>query len=227
MEFRKKTELTEVHQIIGGELDAENLIATESNSYRLENIITVCGMNYCMMTAYETERDPCRKVYRINDKVIIGATGTFDAEENPLDPLLGKDARKLSLEDVSQIVEEYMVSHRDSISITQDRQYILAGQEFDDSFCIVTFDFSPHRKELRRNVFRPHREKIATAISISKSGDIPPTTFYDIYKANLLQCKNVEDVRKYIENAVCAITITGKATPDPLRVTTKAIRVRA
>ena len=55
---------------------------------------------------------------------------------------------------------------------------------------------------------------------------LPPTTFYTIYKANLLQCKNVADVRKYIETAVCTITIPDNSAPDPMRITTKAIMAR-
>lgn len=199
MEFRKNTELTEVHRIVGGEVEAENIIGTNGNIYHLENIVAVCGIDYCMMTSYRCKKDLCSKVYKINDNVMVGATGTFRIEENPLEPLIGARVKAISLEELTMLIEDYMVDRRTCASIYPDRKYIIAGREYDGQFCIVSIEFIDNHKELHRSVYRPNKEAIAAVLSAPRYFSDDKSEFFELFKKGLRACNDVAELRKYIE----------------------------
>jgi len=223
MELKKKPGLIEVHSIVGGEVDAENIVGLAGNTYKLDNVIAVCGINYCIMTAFQNERSPCKKVYKINDRVLVGATGTFNIEDNPLDPLIGTHSKTISLEGTTKAIEDYLIDKRIDSSVAPDRKYIIAGKEYDGQFCIISVEFANEYKELRRRVFRPSAESIATAISISKYlGECAPE-FFNEYKTKLLECNDVGELRKYIEGIVMHESYTTEHPQTAIGLETKII----
>lgn len=223
MELRKRPELIEVHSIVGGEVDAKNIIGLDGGTYRLDNIITVCGLNYCIMTAFQDDRSLCRKVYKINDKVLIGATGTFNMEENPLDPLIGTHSKSISLEETTKAVENYLIDKRIDVSVAPDRKYIIAGREYDGQFCIVSVEFANEYKELRRRVFRPSAESIATAVSMSKYLGEHASEFFNEFKSKLLKCNDAGELRRYVEGLVLSESDTHGWPQVSLGIETKII----
>ena len=212
----------EVTPIVGGDIEAENIATAKTNTYKLENVIAFAGTNYCVMTACDLSSDICKKVYKINDDLLIGVTGTFDNEDNPLDPFIGHDVRRMLVEEAVMCIEQYLIDMESKHSISNDRQYLVAGRSF-GQYSIVSIEFSHEKRQMCRNVFSPSYGKVTTALSLSGAFDIDVHEFFNAYKETLVKCNDMSEVVKCMEYYAAKATKMSIGISPGDKYTTKII----
>lgn len=109
-------------------------------------IIGVCGTNFCSFIAdgrmvrnskdgVTPVSDNIQKIFKINDRVLFGATGWFEQHEeitSPLDVYPNKSV--ITLRMAYKAVLEYIEQHK--YAMPQTRNYLVGGKDNKGQFCI-------------------------------------------------------------------------------------------
>lgn len=81
--------------------------------------------------------DDCRKIFKVNDRLIYGVSGMFPVDAKLVDPLVGKNCERLSLNAAMKAVEDYLLEQK-AISEIHECSYVLAGEDRGGRPCIVS-----------------------------------------------------------------------------------------
>ena len=183
--------------------------------YYMSMIMAVCGMNYCMMAGDRRrvtpdednivpEDESFQKVFKINDHLLFGATGWFYRAEELLDPLAGVDLSTVSIETAVAFVENYMTDNIKRIINLQNRNYILAGREFDGQYCIVSVRYNPNKCSVDEVVYRPDGVAGNIAYTLALPPSMVPVAkeYSDVFGTAIRACKSNDDLSKLMSNCI-------------------------
>ena len=116
-------------------------------------VIGICGLNFCTFIAdtrmisfeeadkYKIDNDKTHKIFKINERVLLGCSGQFIAGESliaPIDPYVDKGA--LSVRTVLKAVTHYLDNNCQHVPYK--RNYLIGGKDNDGKFCIYEVHFT-------------------------------------------------------------------------------------
>lgn len=111
-------------------------------------IIAVCGTNFCSFVADnrlvrykgyhsgpEFVSDNYQKIFRVNDRVILGVAGCFRVDMEPLDPLkVYPDKSILTMRMTAKAVSDYLSSG--DFDLVSGLKYMVGGKDNKGIFCV-------------------------------------------------------------------------------------------
>lgn len=145
----------------------------------MSTIIGVCGINFCTLAADTRKvkpQDNCwlvvndctEKIFKINNRVLFGAAGLFDYDETltaPFDVYQNKNA--VTLEMACEAVLDYMEKYKFKISKYSARNYILAGKDNKDEFCIYEIHHNPSTGKPETTLRKPQPPASNFAVTLA------------------------------------------------------------
>lgn len=123
------------------------LITNPGDVTYMSAIIGVCGTNFCSFVAdkrrvedsvngIKVVDDNFEKIFKINDRVMIGATGWFGSDETILAPLdVYPDKSVVTIRTALREILRYIEENKTQIH--RDRNYLIGGKDNKGTFCIV------------------------------------------------------------------------------------------
>lgn len=145
----------------------------------MSTIIGVCGTNFCTLAA-DTRRvkpqdngwtvvDDCtEKIFKINDSILFGAAGLFDYDEFLTAPFDGyRNKNTVTLEMACEAVLDYMEKYKFKISKYSSRNYILAGKDCNNEFCIYEIHHNPITGKAETTLRKPQPPESNYAVTLA------------------------------------------------------------
>ncbi len=152
-------------------------IILDGSVMNMSAVIGICGENFCSFVAdkrktlnqglkYHIADDDFRKIYKINDRILIAGTGLFDIEEeitSPLDVYPNKSGLTLRL--VYKAVVSYI--ERRKYDIKFPRNYLIGGKDNKGKFCICEVHFNVETCEVETTLRMPNPPESNFALSLA------------------------------------------------------------
>ena len=143
-------------------------------------VIGVCGTNFCTLCSdsrkvvnkggkFVVDSDTTQKVFKINDRVLLGATGLFDIGELSYAPLkVYQDPSVITLRMAYKAVLDYIERHKRShMMLGRARNYLVAGKDNHGQFCIYEVHFNPMTEKTETVLRKPKPPQFNFAVSCS------------------------------------------------------------
>ncbi len=183
----------------------------------MSTIIGLCGTNYCLLASdsrmvtpdeegnWTVKNDSTNKIIKVNDNVIYGATGQFWSSERIDEPIRHREyTNEASLLETVAITEKYMADNLVKV-MSFRRQYIIAGREYDGSFCIVTIRLNDEKKGIERTVYRsddPRHHASVIALPASLSDKENAERYSAILYGEVIKCKSLNELIASVNNVI-------------------------
>ena len=115
-------------------------------------LIGVCSDDGAMLCAdsrttchtedgFETD-DTCKKLFRVNDRLILAVSGLFRASDRFIEPLVGQNCASLNTDSARDLIEEYLLGEIAVGNPVGERCYVLAGADADGMVCLETVSYN-------------------------------------------------------------------------------------
>ena len=133
----------------------------------MSTVIGICGTNFCSLCAdsrkvtndkntVKVVNNTTQKVFKINDRVLFGATGVFKSTENLLDPLkVYPDKSVITVRTAYKAVIDYINRNKSIIDWCYFRNYMVGGKDNKGRFCIYEIHFNPDTGEVDTTLRMP------------------------------------------------------------------------
>ncbi len=92
--------------------------------------------------------DDCKKIFKVNDRLLFGASGFFKVNDRLIEPFVGLDCLSLNVDTALKAIEDYMNNLRTSGDL-HECAYVLCGEDDSGNYCIVTVRYD----EKENNIF--------------------------------------------------------------------------
>lgn len=147
----------------------------------MSSIIGIVGTNFCTFVADQRLvsyhgndirilRDDFRKVFQINKRVLFGATGLLNPNEDIMEPLkCYPQYDQLSVKMVYRAVLDYVKKNKSSLPGI--RNYLIGGKDNNGHFMIYEVHWNPQTQKAETTICEPQPPKFNFAISCC----LPPT----------------------------------------------------
>lgn len=138
-------------------------------------IIGIAGTNFCTFVADQrlvsfhgndirVLRDDFPKIFKINDRVLFGATGLLNPHEDILEPLKCYAQRDpLSVKMVYRAAVDYMKKNKSSLPGI--RNYLIGGKDKEGHFVIYEVHWNPKIQKAETTIREPQPPQFNFAIS--------------------------------------------------------------
>lgn len=142
-------------------------------------VIGVCGTNFCTLCSdsrkvangknkWEVASDSMQKIFKLNDRVLVGATGIFDAEESLLAPFEEyNDVSAMTLRVAYKAVIAYIEQKKSRMLDIAARNYLVGGKDNMGQFCIYEINYNPVGKHTTTVLRKPDPPQFNFAVSCS------------------------------------------------------------
>lgn len=150
-------------------------IIRDGSVIHMSAVIGICGENFCSLIAderktvnqgmgYRVVDDDFQKIFKINNRVLLGVSGLFGIEEKLTAPLdVYRDTRELSLRSVYKAVMSYLDRYR--YQIHMPRNYLVGGKDNKGRFCIYEVHFNVETQEAETVMRMPEPPNSNYAVS--------------------------------------------------------------
>ena len=135
-----------------------------SGIYHMSVVVGYCHNNYGMLIAdkrltdyyYNILDDNYSKIFKINNNVALGITGSFDESERTKEKFQNFDgSNTLTVDDVNQILVSHIQNLPDSIQKLGNRSYILLGKSYNKHFKMISYRYDPDKHEFEQKILIP------------------------------------------------------------------------
>ena len=121
-------------------------------------VIGICGTNFCSLIAdgrlgvgeypnLSIVSEKVMKVYKINDRVLLGGAGWFHGSEDITSPLdVFPDKKEITLKTAVDAVVAYIEGQKSEITTT--RFYLVGGKDKNANFALYEFQFDASNQKL-------------------------------------------------------------------------------
>lgn len=124
-------------------------------------VVGICGTNFCSLISDGRKIDPVAetdnkfcvldesfpKVFKVNKRVLLGATGIFPANEKITDPLSVYPVKDIITPRMAQqVVERYLEKMKREVSYP--RNYLVGGKNAKGKFSIREIHFNPQTDDI-------------------------------------------------------------------------------
>jgi len=122
-------------------------------------VVNVCGSNFTMMVSdnrlvkidmagnIEPVSDHFKKIFRINENILIGFVGDALQCQNTMHEIYKYNLRELTLDQTKGIVKEFLIKHKNEINKLGVR-VILSGRQSNGKFITYAYDSSDNFSEV-------------------------------------------------------------------------------
>lgn len=150
-----------------------------------------CGVNYCLLasdkrvtfrnnTDHIEVDDSFEKIFKVNDNVIFGGTGSFWGNEDVYEPIKSRMNDRLSIVDAVKMTEQFMYDNLVYVSLMK-RNYFITGKDEDDIYYLVRVSLNEEERSVQTISYVPKDLKQnATMLVLPHSlGDIRQAKKYN------------------------------------------------
>lgn len=170
----------------------------------MSTVIGVCGINFCLFAAdtrMVTEQngslvfhnDDTKKIFKINQNVLFGATGLFHANETIIKPLeFFPNPNVVTVSNAQAATLDYMRQHLSTLSV---RNYLIGGKNDSGEFSLTYLHYNKATHNIDVQVFKPvppHSFAIICALPASLEPDAQ--RYQDLVGQLVNQCTSINDL---------------------------------
>lgn len=92
--------------------------------------------------------DNCKKLFRINNRLIIAASGKFFHDEMINEPFKDSFYSDLNIDGACELIQEYFLDMKALEKIMMERTYVLCGYDNQNNICIVYIRYNEDTDEI-------------------------------------------------------------------------------
>lgn len=143
-------------------------------------IIGICGVNFCTFwsdkrrvhyrqdMSFEVVNDNTQKIFKLNDRVLFGAAGTFRGAEDISAPILSiPDIEHASVKIVKNAVVDYLKKQNRLCGNLTVRNYLIGGKQNNGTFIIYNVHWNPDAQKVEVSEYAPHPPASTFALSMA------------------------------------------------------------
>lgn len=177
-------------------------------------IIAICSCDYCAFIAdlrmvninsnstITVNSNNIHKIFKLNNKLIFGATGKFENNENILSPLkMYPTYDYLSFEMLDNAIHEYTITSISKIRSCGNRRYIFGGVTSDDEFCVKMYSYNAQTGRFCEDVLKPTSNGVGWRLLIPSKA----VTNQDKYTLTIKNAIQTQSINKIIQSAQSVI----------------------
>lgn len=142
-------------------------------------VIGVCGEGFCTLFSdnwsivpadgsWMVRTESTQKIFRINERLILGATGVFEAGEDICGPLRGLGSpENLRLTEASAALIQFMDQDHKRLQLLEHRNYLLGGVNLRGQLCLWQLHFNAQLGYTEIATYQPDRShRYGTVLSL-------------------------------------------------------------
>lgn len=115
-------------------------------------LIGVCSEDGVMLCAdsrttfntgagFETD-DTCKKLFRVNDRLVFAVSGLFGSSDRFIEPLVGRDCAALDIDSALDLIAEYLLGEIAVGNPVGERSYVLGGYDAEGCACLAMVNYN-------------------------------------------------------------------------------------
>lgn len=171
-------------------------------------VVGVCSTNFCSLIAdgrrvtvdgsgnMKIAEEKFQKIFKVNDRVMLGATGWFQSGENLLSPIKDYcDPSAITMRMAKKAVLEYI--ERNQARITTTRNYILGGKDNKGRYCLyeIHVDGDTHSVEVEERIPSPPYN-FGVSCALPQKLAERKQEFLDLIGSCITSCKTHEEMKE-------------------------------
>ncbi len=142
-------------------------------------VIGVCGENFCTFFAdsrkiesvgseSQVANDNTKKIFKFNEKVLFGATGLFQKDEEMLTPFKGTHRKKLTVDDTLKAAQLYAKKIAGNNALSSLTRNYLIGGKCGGRFCIHEIHINPGTREVELGIKQPGHNEFGISVCLPR-----------------------------------------------------------